>query len=65
MALIRDLQKTDSFDPFSLECKKIIHNLRNAENFELFEVSTKTSCIATVEIFYYPEKTKVVDERKV
>ena len=43
-ALITDLQKTDTLNPFSEESKKIIHNLGNVELFELYEGSTKTPC---------------------
>ena len=42
--LIRDLQETDTFDPFCEESKKIIHNMGNVEYFELCEVSAKTQC---------------------
>ena len=40
--LIRDLRKTDTFNPFSEESKKIIHNLGNVEYLELCQVSGKT-----------------------
>ena len=43
-ALITDLQKTDTFNPFSEESKKIIHNLGSVKYFELCEVSAKTQC---------------------
>ena len=43
-ALIRDLQKTDTFNPVSEESEKIIHNLGNVEYFQLCEVSAKTQC---------------------
>ena len=40
-ALIKDMQKTDTFNPFSEGSNKIIHNLGNVEYFDLCEVSAK------------------------
>ena len=34
-ALIKDLQKTDTYNPFSEGSEKVIHNLGNVEYFEL------------------------------
>ena len=39
--LIKDLQKTDAYNPFSEESQKVIHNLGNVEYFELCETSSK------------------------
>ena len=52
-ALITDLQKTDTFNPFGEESEEIIHNLGNVELFELYEVSTKTQCPSCAK--YWPE----------
>ena len=43
-ALIRDLQNTETLNPFNEESKKIIHNLGNVEYCELCDVSAKTQC---------------------
>ena len=43
-ALIRDLQKTDTFNPFCEESKRVIHNLGNVDCFDLCEISSKTHC---------------------
>ena len=41
--------KTDTFNPFSEESEKIIHNQGNVEYFELCEVSAKTQCSSCAE----------------
>ena len=41
-APIKGLQKADTYNPFSEESKKVIHNLGNVEYFELCEMSPKT-----------------------
>ena len=41
-ALVKNLQKTDAFNPLSEEPKRVIHNLGNVEDFELCEISSKT-----------------------
>ena len=52
-ALITDLQKTDTFNPFREEFKKINHNLGNVELLESCEVSAKTQCASCAE--HWPE----------
>ena len=40
----RDLQQTQSFNPFSLESKQVIHDVGNIELCELLEMEPKTQC---------------------
>ena len=43
-ALQRDLQQSQSFNPFSLESKQMIHEVGNIELCELLETENKTQC---------------------
>ena len=43
-ALQRDLQQSQSFDPFSPESKQMIHEVGNIELCELLDTETKTQC---------------------
>ena len=43
-ALTTDLEKTDTFNQFTEESKKIIHNLGKVELLELCEASANTQC---------------------
>ena len=43
-ALQRDLQQTQSFNPFSPESKQMIHEIGNIELCELLETEPKTQC---------------------
>ena len=51
-ALMTDLQKTDTFNPFREEFKKINHNLGNVELLESCEVSAKTQCASGAEHWF-------------
>ena len=73
-ALIRDLQKTDTFNPFYEESKRVIHNLGNVDCLDLCEISSKTalpvqhlgqteSCIAPVSNTY--REHEVMNKRQV
>ena len=67
-ALIRDLQKTDTFNPFGEESKRIIHNLGSVRTLNYGKYLQKPNarlvpnigrmglCIAHVEMVYYPQK---------
>ena len=43
-ALQRDLQQSQSFDPFSQESKEMIHEVGNIELCELLDMEPKTQC---------------------
>ena len=43
-ALQRDLQQSQSFNPFSQESKQMIHEVGNIELCELLETEPKTQC---------------------
>ena len=43
-ALQRDLQQSQSFDPFSQESKQMIHEVGNIELCELLDMEPKTQC---------------------
>ena len=43
-ALQRDLQQSQSFNPFSQESKQMIHEVGNIELCELFDMEPKTQC---------------------
>ena len=43
-ALQRDLQQSQSFDPFSQESKQMIHEVGNIELCELLDTEPKTQC---------------------
>ena len=43
-ALQRDLQQSQSFNPFSQESKQMIHQVGNIELFELLDMDSKTQC---------------------
>ena len=70
MVRIRDLQKTDTFKPFSAKSlRKSSTTWGNVEYFELCGVSAKTQCWSCVlrmwKLSATLRKDKVVDERKV
>ena len=43
-ALQRDLQQSQSFNPFSQESKQMIHEVGNIELCELLDMESKTQC---------------------
>ena len=43
-ALIADLLNNHTYNPFSEESKKMIHNMGNVEGFELREISSRIQC---------------------